>query len=124
MTASGARPVDVSGTRFVIPDTKKIPSDGVADVVVSGQLADVLPLVDIIVSARNSETKIPQILGAGEVALTASVSFSMVKNGGDSVEIFAEGDVKNFEGEFGDTGAAISSDWVQIALPPKQSELT
>ena len=82
----------------MIPDTKKIPSDGVADVVVSGQLADVLPLVDIIVSARNSETKLPKIRGVGEVALTASVSFSMVKNGGDSVEIFAEGDVKNFEG--------------------------
>lgn len=124
MTASGARPVDMSGTRFVIPDTKKIPSDGVADVVVSGQLADVLPLVDIIVSSRNSETKLPKIPGVGEVALTASVSFSMVKNGGDSVEIFAEGDVKNFEGEFGDTGAVISSDLVQIALSPKQLELT
>jgi hypothetical protein len=124
MTASGARPVDMSGTRFVIPDTKKIPSDGVADVVVSGQLADVLPLVDIIVSSRNSETKLPKIPGVGEVALTASVSFSMVKNGGDSVEIFAEGDVKNFEGGFGDTGAVISSDLVQIVLSPEQLELT
>ena len=90
----------------------------------SGQLADVLPLVDIIVSSRNSETKLPKIPGVGEIALTASVSFSMVKNGGDSVEIFAEGDVKNFEGGFGDTGAVISSDLVQIALSPEQLELT
>ena len=61
---------------------------------------------------------------ANSSELISKISSFFMANGGDSVEIFAAGDVKNFEGGFGDTGAVISSDLVQIALSPKQLELT
>ena len=81
----------------------------------------ILQMVGIVVGQGLLVTSDP---GGYTLFIIISVSFSMGKNGGDSVEIFAEGDVKNFEGEFGDTGAVISSDLVQIALSPKQLELT